>query len=183
MENLATADAVLVFVRRLGLPSDQLKLLREFVASGKPVIGLRTASHAFKLKNKPDGSYEVPEGIAEWGTFDPDILGGSYTGHEANEIGAHIKNLAGEHPILKGVEPAAWHSLGSLYNTGAIAADALRLQEGGIPGVTEALTWIREAGQGRGKVFYTSLGHPADFSEPAFRQLLLNAIKWSVGTL
>ncbi len=183
MENLATADAVLVFVRRLGLPSGQLKMLRDFVASGKPVIGLRTASHAFKLKNKPDGSYEVPEGSAEWGAFDPEILGGSYTGHEANEIGADIKNLVVDHPILKGVEPVAWHSLGSLYNTGKLAEGALRLQEGSIPGVTEAVTWIREAAPGRGKVFYTSLGHPADFGEPAFRQLLVNGIKWSIGTL
>lgn len=183
MENLATADAVLVFVRRLGLPSGQLRLLRDFVASGKPVIGLRTASHAFKLKNKPDGSYEVPDGIAEWGGFDAEVLGGSYTGHEANEIGADIKNLAVDHPILRGVEPVAWHSLGSLYNTGATTGDALRLQEGSIPGVSEAVTWIREAAPGRGKVFYTSLGHPADFREPAFRQLLANAVKWSVGTL
>ncbi len=183
MENLATADAVLVFVRRLGLPSDQLKMLRDFVASGKAVIGLRTASHAFKLKNKPDGSYEIPEGSAEWGTFDPEILGGSYTGHEANEIGADIRNLPVDHPILKGVEPAAWHSLGSLYNTGKVADGALCLQEGSIPGVTEAVTWIREAAPGRGKVFYTSLGHPADFSEPAFRQLLVNGLKWAVDVL
>lgn len=183
MENLAAADAVLVFVRRLGLPAQQLRQLRDFVASGKSVIGLRTASHAFKLKNKPDGTYEIPEGTAEWGAFDAEVLGGSYTGHEANELGADIRNLAVDHPILKGVQPAAWHSAGSLYNTGATAPDALRLQEGSIPGVTEAVTWIREATPGRGKVFYTSLGHPADFSEPAFRQLLLNGIKWSVGTL
>ena len=33
---------------------------------------------------------------------------------------------------------------------------------------------------GRGKVFYTGLGHPDDFQEPAFRQLLVNAIQWAV---
>ena len=183
MENLATADVAVVFVRRLGLPSGQLQLLRDYVAAGKPLVGLRTASHAFKLKNKPDGSYEVPEGSAEWGGFDAEVLGGSYSGHEANEIGSDIKNVMADHPILRGVEPDAWHSQGSLYNAGKIAEGAVILQEGSIPGVNEAVTWIREPAPGRGKVFYTSLGHPEDFKEPAFRQLLVNGLKWSTGTL
>jgi type 1 glutamine amidotransferase len=29
-------------------------------------------------------------------------------------------------------------------------------------------------------VFYTSLGHPDDFAEPAFRRLLLNGILWAL---
>jgi len=183
MENLATADVAVVFVRRLGLPARQLQLLRDHVLAGKPLVGLRTASHAFKLKNKPDGSYEVPEGSAEWGAFDAEVLGGSYSGHEANEIGADIKNVKPEHTILKGVEPAAWHSQGSLYNTGKIDEGAVILQEGSIPGVTEVVTWIREPAPGRGKVFYTSLGHPEDFKAPPFRQLLVNGLKWATGTL
>lgn len=183
MENLAAVDVAVVFVRRLGLPAAQLQLLRDYVASGKPLVGLRTASHAFKLKNKPDGSYEIPEGSAEWGAFDAEVLGGSYSGHEANEIGADIKNVMANHPILRGVEPAAWHSQGSLYNAGKIAEGATILQEGSIPGVTEAVTWIREPAPDRGKVFYTSLGHPEDFKEPAFRRLLVNALRWATGIL
>jgi type 1 glutamine amidotransferase len=151
------------------------------VASGKPLVGLRTASHAFKLKRGPDGSYPIPEGSAEWGAFDAEVLGGSYSGHEANEIGADIKNVKPDHPILQGVAPAAWHSLGSLYNTGKIVDGAVILQEGSIPGVSEAVTWIREPAPGRGKVFYTSLGHPEDFKESAFRHLLVNALRWSIG--
>ena len=36
------------------------------------------------------------------------------------------------------------------------------------------------AGQGFNPVFYTTLGHPSDFENPAFRQLLLNAIRWAI---
>ena len=45
--------------RRRPLPADQLALLKAHVAAGKPVLGIRTASHAFHLRNKP-----APEGLA-----------------------------------------------------------------------------------------------------------------------
>lgn len=180
MENLTTADVVVVFVRRLGLPAEQLQRLREFVASGKSVIGLRTASHAFKLKNAPDGTYPVPEGSAEWGSFDHDVLGGNYKGHGSNELGADIKVVNPGHPVMSGVAPLTWHSAGSLYNAKPIAADATLLMEGSTAEGTEPVAWLRDAAPGHGKVFYTSLGHPNDFKEPGFRTLLVNALRWAV---
>lgn len=179
MENLANADVAVVFVRRLGLPAAQLQKLRDFVASGKSIVGMRTASHAFKMKNAPDGSYPVPDGLAEWGSFDHDILGGSYTGHGSNELGADIKNVNPSHPIMRGVEPLAWHSGGSLYDAKPIARDATLLMEGSTSEGTQPVTWLRDAGPGHGKVFYTSLGYPDDFKEPAFRQLMVNALHWA----
>ncbi len=178
--NFATADAVFVFVRRLGLPPEQIKALQDYVASGGAILGLRTASHAFKIKFAPDGSYELPEGQAEWTTFDHDILGGNYNNHQANDLKLDIKNVNSIHPVMEGVTPAEWRSKGSLYNTAPIADDATLLQEGTVPGVTEPVTWIREAVPGRGKVFYSSLGYPEDFKEQQFRQMLVNAIKWAV---
>lgn len=179
-ENLKTADAVVVYVRRLGPAPAQIQALKDYVAAGGPIIGLRTASHAFKLKNAPDGSYDIPEGQAEWPDFDPAILGGSYHGHEGNELGSDISNVNIEHPVMAGVVPATWHSKGSLYNAGPIAEDATLLQEGRVPGVAEPVTWIREAAPGRGKVFYSSLGYPDDFKEPAFRRMLINAVHWAL---
>ena len=44
-------------------------------------------------------------------------------------------------------------------------------------GEAEPITWTREH-QGA-RVFYTSLGHPADFEEPGFRQMLINALYWT----
>ena len=179
--NLKTAGAVLVFVRRLGPTPAQIADLKAYVAGGGNVIGLRTASHAFKIKNAPDGTYDVSEGQAEWPTFDHDILGGSYSGHGSNDLGADIKNVNPGHPLMKGVEPLEWHSGGSLYNAKPIASDATLLVEGSTSEGTEPVAWFREAGVGHGKVFYSSLGYPDDFNEPAFRQLLVNAVKWAVG--
>ena len=49
---------------------------------------------------------------------------------------------------------------------------------GSVPGQSEPLTWTRAYKDG--KVFFTSLGHPDDFKEKAFRKLLVNALFWSL---
>ena len=64
--------------------------------------------------------------------------------------------------------------------TQPIAEDAVLLMTGKAGDDVEPLTWLREAVPGRGKVFYTGLGHPGDFEVQAFRQLFLNAIQWAV---
>ncbi|MCK5861858.1 MAG: ThuA domain-containing protein, partial [Candidatus Hydrogenedentes bacterium] len=180
MAALESADAVVVYVRRLGLPAAQVEALQHYVACGKPLIALRTASHAFKLNFKDPKGFTVPAGQAEWVEFDRDILGGSYHNHGPNDAGTEVKNMTPDHPLLKDVSPTEWHSTGSLYFTHPIAEDATLLMTGSTPDHTEPLTWIRDAAPGRGKVFYTGLGHPDDFKVPAFRQLLLNAIHWSL---
>ncbi len=50
LETITDADALLVSVRRRPLKPAQMKLLRDYVAAGKPVLGIRTASHAFSLR-------------------------------------------------------------------------------------------------------------------------------------
>src|SRR5262249_38047530 len=74
---LETADVVLVSVRRRVLPKDQLDAIRKYVASGKPLVGIRTASHAFS----PRGNDASPQGRDVWKEFDPQVLGGHYVGH------------------------------------------------------------------------------------------------------
>ncbi len=178
--NLETADAAVVFVRRLGLPDKQMKALQAFVASGKSLLGIRTASHAFKMNFKNPKGFQVPEGRMEWAEFDRAILGGNYHDHGPNEAGTEVKNSATRHPVMKNVTPAAWHSTGSLYMTQPIAEDATLLMTGSTKDNMEPLTWVRDKVSGRGKVFYTGLGHPDDFRVPAFRQLMTNAIQWAV---
>ena len=44
------------------------------------------------------------------------------------------------------------------------------------------LAWTRK--YGRGKIFYTALGHEqAVWQDPRFQELLLNGIKWSMGEM
>jgi nicotinamidase-related amidase len=178
LDQIADADALLISVRRRALPKGDLAILREFVKKGKPVIGIRTASHAFSLRGK-----EPPEGNAVWETFDADVFGGNYTNHFGNSLETTIR-LPREnftHPILsatnvKGIKPG-----GSLYKTAPLSAGARILVEGAVkgePAQPVAWTFIRSDA---GRSFYTSLGHPNDFAQSEFEALLAAGIHWACG--
>jgi len=174
LENLETADLMVLFIRRLALPKHQLEMIRKYLDAGKPLVALRTASHAFDVHGQAD------EGHAEWRDFDPAVLGGHYHGHGSNDAGADVAIVpaAAGHVILSGIKPTRWHSKGSLYHCAPIDPRATLLLTGSAQGKTEPAAWTRSYRGGR--VFYTSLGHPDDFQRPQFRRLLTNAIHWAM---
>lgn len=179
LEALAEADVLFVSMRRRALPKNDLAAIRKFVESGKPVVGLRTASHAFALR--PD--VPLPEGRDVWPTFDPDILGGHYTGHHG--VGPKsvltLADGAAEHPILKGVDVTQFVGNGSLYQVSPLAGSAKPLLIGTIEGKpAEPIAWINTSKYG-GRVFYTSMGHIDDFRQEGFNRMLVNAIRWAAG--
>lgn len=171
---LKSADCLILYIRRLALPKKQMDRIRHYLDAGKPLIGLRTASHAFDVRG------ETPEGHVEWPDFDPEVLGGNYHGHGPNPRGTEVAVVEehANHRLLKGVEPARWHSTGSLYYTSPVADNATVLMTGSLDDRVEPLTWTRRYGEA--KIFYSGLGHPDDFQEPPFRQLLVNAVFWAV---
>lgn len=179
LAELRAADVLVLYIRRLAPPKEQLAAIKEYLREGNPLVALRTASHAFAAHYSIPGK-NVPPGHAEWREFDPEVLGGSYHGHAGNELGTDVAVVPGraDHPLLSGVKPAKWHSAGSMYYTSPLADDATMLMLGSADDETEPLTWYRSYRGGR--VFYTGLGHPADFEEPPFRRLLLNAIFWAM---
>jgi type 1 glutamine amidotransferase len=178
LDVLNEADLALISVRRRALPSKQMEIIRKFVDSGKPLVGIRTASHAFSLRgSKP------PEGCATWESFDPDVFGGHYTNHHGDGSKVEIKAVEGasQHPILSGVNHAELHGNGSLYKVSPLAKTAMPLLVGSIPDKpAEPILWTHATKAG-GRVVYTSLGHPEDFKEAAFNRLLSNAIHWAAG--
>ncbi len=176
LDVLNEADVALVSVRRRALPTKQMDIIRKFVNSGKPLIGIRTASHAFSLRGR-----KPPEGCAVWETFDPDVWGGHYDNHYGDGPKVEIKAAEGAaaHPILSGVNLAELHGNGSLYKVRPLAKSAKPLLIGSIPDKpTEPILWTHATKAG-GRVVYTSLGHPDDFQEAAFNCLLSNAIHWA----
>jgi nicotinamidase-related amidase/type 1 glutamine amidotransferase len=175
---LDEADLALISVRRRPLPPAQLAILRRFVAKGKPVVGIRTASHAFSLLGS-----KLPEGLQAWKEFDQEVFGGNYTGHHGTGPKVAIKAAkeGAEHPILTGVDLSGLRGCGSLYKVRPLKKSTTRLLIGSIPGKPdEPIAWVNVS-TGKGRVFYTSLGHVDDFKQPAFNRLLLNAVTWAAG--
>ena len=77
---LDDADLLVLSVRRRAPKADEMALIRRYIESGKPLVGIRTACHAFDTRGK------APPGHVEWKSFDPDVLGGHYTGHHPNDM-------------------------------------------------------------------------------------------------
>jgi type 1 glutamine amidotransferase len=163
LEALDNCDVALLFTRRLTLPADQLDRVRHYIVSGKPLVGVRTASHAFQ----------------NWLELDDRIFGGSYKGHYRPDLSQRSTVAPGatDHPVLRGVGTIA--SRGSLYKSGPISNHCTLLLTSTSPEATEPAAWVR-TDNGR-RVFYTSLGAQGDFENQSFLRLLSNALLWAAG--
>lgn len=178
LEILDEADAAIFSVRRRPLPPAQMAIVRRFVQSGKPVLGIRTASHAFAPRDST-----LTDGLEAWPTFDAEVFGGNYSGHHGEAALPMIDVVpeSSTHSILAEVDFANFSAGGSLYKTSPLAGGAFVLLHGAISGQpTEPVAWIFERAGG-GRSFYTSLGHKNDFESGEFRRLLYNAICWATG--
>jgi type 1 glutamine amidotransferase/nicotinamidase-related amidase len=174
LELLEEADVLLISVRRRALPTEQLAAIKRFVEAGKPVIGIRTASHAFALRNQ-----KPPEGRALWPEFDNAVLGGNYSNHYGEGPKVQLEAGIAAHPILEGVDLTKLQGNGSLYVTKPLAETSTPILIGSIPGKnSEPVAWTNRPATGN-RVFYTSLGHVEDFKNPEFQKLLKNAIVWA----
>lgn len=176
LERVGPADVLLLSARRRGLPPEQMKALRAFVAAGKPVIGVRTASHAWDPG-------PVPEGREAWPDFDREVFGIDYSGHFGNELRSELSVVpaAAGHPLLTGVPGGGTlPQSGSLYRIAA-AEGTLVLATGSIPGepAQPVLTcFTRPDG---GPSIYTSVGHPDDVARPEVERVLVNAVHVAAG--
>ncbi|MEQ2006045.1 MAG: ThuA domain-containing protein [Limisphaerales bacterium] len=164
LEALDTADLAIIYIRRMTLPDEQLAHFKKFAASGRPIIGLRTASHAFQ----------------NWKEWDREVLGGNYQNHHNNQLATTVRVLpeAAAHPILAGVAKE-FASPGSLYRNSPLPEGSKVLLMGSVDGKpAEPVAWTHSH-QGA-PVFYTSLGHPAEFGTESFDRLVLNAVQWAL---
>lgn len=178
IEKINEADVVLFSVRRRVLPEKEMQAIRKYVKAGKPVVGIRTSSHAFSLRGK-----EPPEGYADWTEFDAYVFGGNYTGHHANDLKSMvtINPAQRKNPILDGIPDKPFPQAYSLYEVSPLAKGTTVLMTAEIPGKpVEPVAWTFQRKDG-GKSFYTSLGHPGDFKQPEFVRLLTNGIYWAAG--
>lgn len=186
LDALASADLAVFYLRWRRLPDDQLAHIDRYVTSGKPVLGFRTTSHSFRY---PDGDPHKAKWDA-WGseTFGTPpgwgVDGHTHFGHESS-TDVSVLPTAAKHPILTGVPPA-FHVRSWLYRVLPKwpPADAQRLLTGKAVNPNKkaeenpvAWTWKNRQG---GRAFYTSLGHPEDFSLEPMQRLTVNAIHWAL---
>ncbi len=189
LQILEDADLAVVFIRRIALEPEKMALIKNFVNRGKPVFGIRTASHAFDAKgNVPregggiTASKENVSGFLEqWPEFDKTILGGNYQGHHPHlkEL-TQIKIVPGleNHPLLEGINKDGFGSKNWLYKNAPLAApNAHVLLTGSVPNEkSEPVYWINK--NDKNKIIYTSLGHWDDWKIESVHNLFVNTVRY-----
>jgi type 1 glutamine amidotransferase len=193
LEALRTADLMILFARYLELPDDQMKEIIDYTNSGRPIIGLRTSTHAFNYQKHLDSPYAKYSSRSKDGGYGRQVLGENWIAH----YGEHQKEstrgviAAGieDHPILKGVHDIWGES--DVYEITTLSGDSKPLVMGQVllgmdpsspPDPAKRLmpiAWVKTYRTAR--VFMTTMGHAMDFKNEAFRRLMVNACYWATG--
>jgi len=170
---LKDADLFILSVRRRAPTIGQLNAIRKYLAAGKPLIGVRTASHPFDTRGK------FPAGHAEWVGFDEEVLGAKYSSHYGDEtFTLEAPENSKTHPLLDGV--VLGKSTKLYKNELRSPAARLLLQGRRENGDLEPVAWTHTYGPQKAWVFYTSLGVRQDFKDEGFRRLLRNVVQRSL---
>ncbi len=199
LEALRDADLMVLFTRFQAFDDEQMQHIEEYLASGKPVIGLRTSTHGFNgLKGKfvkyNDG-YDGDE--KAWaGGFGETVLGEHWVGHYGRNHKQSSRLILEAdqrtHPILRGVKDVHVQSGG--YNAHPREGSTV-LAKGQILNGMQAtakpdpskeilpVAWVRtyQADNPGSRVFATTHGASEDILNEGFRRMLINAHLWCLG--
>jgi type 1 glutamine amidotransferase len=205
LEALKTADLMIIFTRYRNLPDEQMKHIVDYVESGRPIIGLRTATHAFLLKGGSYGQYSDGSNQKGWeGGFGRRILGEKWISHHGSHGSQSTRGIIapGEEkdPIVRGIKDGDVWGPTDVYGVRLpLPGDSKPLVLGQVlegmkpddkpvtgkkndPLMPIAWTKTYTAESGKtGRAFTTTMGASQDFQSEGLRRLLVNAVYWAVG--
>ena len=206
LDALRTADLMIIATRFRDLPDDQMKEIDAYVNSGKPVLGLRTATHAFNIKaDKSYARYSWQSKQDGWnGGFGRQVLGETWINHHGSHGKQSTRGIiapgAADHPILRGIKSGAIWGPTDVYEVRLpLPGDSQPLVLGEVvqdmtpaglplPGKKNdpmmPVAWVKTYTGSSGKparVFTTTMGAATDLPDPGVRRLLINAAYWTQG--
>lgn len=164
LDALDTCDVMLLNLYRTHSTDGQLGKIQKYFKAGKPVVGLRKASHSFQT----------------WLEGDRVIFGAKYGVHffeKKAEQSVFIEEKGKAHPLVAGFKP--FMCGGGLYNYTQVATDVEVLMSGGPPGKSMPVTWLRVNKETGGRAFYTRYD-PQDLQkDEGCRVLVARALFWA----
>jgi type 1 glutamine amidotransferase len=194
---------MVIFTRFRNLPNEQMKHVVDYVESGRPIVGLRTATHAFQLK--PDSKYARYDWQSkDWpGGFGKQVLGETWVNHHGQHGKQSTRGVIAPgqaaHPILRGIKDGDIWGPTDVYGVHLpLPGDSQPLVLGQVlvgmkfddnpvkskqndPMMPIAWTKTYSAGGKTGRVFTTTMGASQDFASEGLRLLLVNACYWALG--
>ena len=204
LEALDSADLMVLFTRFRNLSDPQMKHLVDYVESGRPVVAMRTATHAFDLKSST--TYQrYSWNSKEWdGGFGRQVLGETWIDHHGRHAlqssrGIVVKGQE-RHQILRGIPRGAIWVPTDVYRVRLPLPDGVEPLVLGevLKGMNPSdepvagkqndpmmpVAWTRTYIGAQGKparIFTTTMGSAQDLLNDGFRRLLVNACYWAIG--
>jgi type 1 glutamine amidotransferase len=202
LEALDRADLIVILTRFRDLPDSQMKHIADYLDSGKPVVALRTATHAFAIKSSP--TYARYNWDDPGGGFGRIVLGETWVKHHGQHGKQSSRGIIPEGaaglPILRGIRSGDLWSKTDVYEThlpfpadrdvlvlGQVLAG---MRQDDVPAAGQVndpmmpIAWTRTYIGAKGKparVFTTTLGTSEDLLTEADRRLFVNACYWALG--
>lgn len=198
MEALDKADLAVTFLRFQDFPAEQMRRFDDYLNRGGPVVGLRTATHAFRMKgDEPFAKYSFDYKGEDYALgFGHQVLGQTWVGHYGrnHQQSTRITVVDGKqnHPILRGVKDV-WVQAGGYVGKptdGDILTMAQPLNgmtpdspadETKPPMPSEWTRTYKSASGKSGRVFTSLYGTPEDILNDGYRRMLVNGCFWALG--
>lgn len=199
LEVLKEADLMVIATRFRNLADEQMRHIVEYVEAGKPVLGMRTATHAFNIpagaKYARYGWKSEVEGYE--GGFGRQVLGETWIAHHGKHKREATRGVVvdPDHPIVRGIEEGEIWGPTDVYRVRLpLPGDSHVVVRGAVltgmdrddPPVADErndpmmpIAWTRTYRGGR--VFTTTMGAATDLPSEGVRRMLVNAVYWCVG--
>lgn len=205
IEALKFADLMIIGTRFRKPNDDAMKYIDEYINRGKPVIGLRTATHAFNGIQGKYSHYNNGHRGPTWpGGFGREILGEKWVNHHGHHkkqaTGGVIVESQKDHPILRGVVASEIWGPSDVYGVNLpLPGDSQPLVLGAVlEGMSVGdkpiagpkndpmmpIVWTKSYTAPSGKqglVMNTTMGASTDFVEPGLRRIVVNSVFWALG--
>ena len=206
LESLEQADAAVFFLRFRNLPDEQMKFIDSYLLAGKPVLGIRTSTHAFNIPpgqtySRYSFNYDDQGGPWQQG-FGRLVLGETWIDHhgdhgteatrgvitpgkESNKIVSGCDEMFGPSDVYTVRLPLPGDSepliLGVVLS-GMSATDPPVDGPKNDPKMPMAWTKTYQLPEGnKGNAFTSTMGCAKDFESEGYRRLLVNAVYWLAG--
>jgi type 1 glutamine amidotransferase len=157
-ERIKDFDIIAIYTTGMELASEQEKGLCDFIERGGGFVGIHSASDSFKNSDR------------YW-----EMVGGRFAGHGGGKYAVYIYDP--DHPITKGLKDFEIEdeTYRHNYHRNAQMRSLIRMNRGDE---RQSMGWVSYYGKGR--VFYTGLGHGHQaWSNPSFQRLVVRAMYWA----
>lgn len=198
MEALGSVDLAVIFLRFQNFPPEQMKHFAAYLNRGGPVVGLRTATHAFRIPEEGEFhrfSYDH-KGDDYLSGFGHQVLGQTWVGHygrnHRQSTRIDIVPDQAKHPILRGVKDI-WVQAGGYVGKpvdGEVLTTAQPLNgmtpdspadSSKSPMPSEWTRTYQSRSGETGRVFTSLYGASEDLLKEGYRRMLVNGVFWALG--